>query len=254
MAPPAPGIAKIRTLISELRLRAYELGGVVAALGASRCDDAIDGLMEFAGPDGKGVDALGESWIEATGALEGARSTEILLSFLDPDAKLLNREFIPDNRHGDLLARLLAERAAKDKVLKDRLIGIAKGDLTQTKRMLLAKVFGQFTGEDDLVEGLCVLQDDGSGVPYELIRSMENVFLERRPYGTTGNAYTLSPLGCNAVRKRLLEMVIGDPQRRESAFVLLGQIELWRLEHGRPADEPRHPAIESDVPWPPLLS
>jgi hypothetical protein len=58
VAPPAAGIANIRTLISELRFRAYELGGVVAALGASRCGDAIDVLMEFARPDGEGVDAL----------------------------------------------------------------------------------------------------------------------------------------------------------------------------------------------------
>lgn len=104
------------------------------------------------------------------------------------------------------------------------------------------------------MEGLCVLRDDGLGVPYELIRSFEDVFLQRRPYGTSGNAYTLSPLGCNAARKRLFEMVIGDPHRKVSAFALLGQIEAWRLEHGRPADEPRHPVIESEISWPPLLS
>jgi hypothetical protein len=224
----------------------------VAALGASRCDDAIDVLMEFAGPDGKGVDAVGESWIEAIAAFEGARSTEIMLSFVDPNAKLFNREFGPDHRHGDLLARLLAERAVKDKALKGRLVELANGDLPNAKRMLLAKVFGQFTSDGDRVEGLCILRDDGAGVPYELVRSMENAFLERRPYGPSGSAYTLSPLGCNAVRKRLFEMVIGDPHREQSAFALLGQIEVWRLEYGHPADEPRHPVIESEDPWPPF--
>jgi hypothetical protein len=252
VAPPAAGIAKIRGLISELQFRMYELGGVVAALGASRCDDAIDVLMEFAGPDGKGVDAVGESWIEAIAAFEGARSTEIMLSFVDPNAKLFNREFGPDHRHGDLLARLLAERAVKDKALKGRLVELANGDLPNAKRMLLAKVFGQFTSDGDRVEGLCILRDDGAGVPYELVRSMENAFLERRPYGPSGSAYTLSPLGCNAVRKRLFEMVIGDPHREQSAFALLGQIEVWRLEYGHPADEPRHPVIESEDPWPPF--
>jgi hypothetical protein len=252
--PPAAGIAKIRELISDLRYRAYELGGVVTALGASRCDDALHLLMEIAGPDGKGVDAIGEPWIEAIGALEGTRSSEILLSFVDPNAKLFSREFIPDHRHGDLLARLLAERAVKDEAVKGQLVELANGDVPPTKRMLLAKVFGQFTGEDDRVQGLCILRDDGSGVPYELVRSMENAFLEHRPYGTSGNAYTLSPLGCNAVRKRLFEMVISDPHRKESAFALLGQIGVWRLEHGHPTDEPRHPVIESELSWPPLLS
>jgi hypothetical protein len=210
--------------------------------------------MEFAGTDGKGVDALGESWIEAIGTLETARSTEILLSFVDPNAKVFNREFIPDHRHGDLLARLLAERAVKDKAVKSRLVELAKGDLSPTKRMLLAKVFAHFSGEDDRVEGLCILRDDGSGIPYELVRSMENAFLERRPYGSSGNAYTLSPLGCNTIRKRLFEMVIGDPSRKQSALALLGQIEVWRLEHGHPGDEPRHPVIESEISWPPILA
>jgi hypothetical protein len=252
--PPAAGIAKIRELISELRYRTYELDGVVAALGASRCDDALDLLMEIAGPDGKGVDAIGEPWIEAIGALEGTRSSELLLSFVDPNAKLFSRGFIPDHRHGDVLARLLAQRAAKDKALKGRLVELANGDLPPTRRMLLAKVFSQFTSEEDLVEGLCVLRDYESGVSYEFVRSMENVFLEHRPYGSFGNTYTLSPLGCKAVRKRLFEMMIRDPDRRESAFALLGQIEVWRLEHGRPADEPPHPMIESEISWPPLLS
>jgi hypothetical protein len=252
--PPSAGVAKIRALISELRFRPYELDGVVAALGASRCEDAIEVLTEFAGADGKGVEAIGESWIEAIGTLDGTRSSEILLSFVDPSAKLFNREFIPDQRHGDLLARLLAERAMKDKALKGRLVELANGDLPPIKRMLLAKVFGQFAGEDDRVEGLCILRDDGSGVPFELVRSMEEAFLEHRPYGPGSNTFTLVPRGSNALRRRLFEMTQSDRLRKRSAFALLGQIEVWRLEHGHPADEPRHPAIESDVSWPPLLA
>jgi hypothetical protein len=252
--PPAAGVAKIRELISNLRFRPHEMGTAVAALGASRCDDAIEVLMEIAGADGKGIEAFSEPWIQAIRALGGKRADQVLLSFVDPNAKQFTADFIPDHRHGDLLARLLAERAGENGEVKAELLRLANCDLSHTKRLLLAKVFSRSRTEEDLVEGLCVLRDDGSGVPYELVRSLEDVFLERRPYGTSGNAYTLSPLGCNAVRKRLFEMVIGDPRRRESAFALLGQIELWRLEHGRPADELRHPAVESDIPWPPLLS
>ena len=251
---PEAGVAKIRELLSDLRFRPLEMGTAVAALGASRCDDAIEVLMELAGADGKGVEALREPWIEAIRALGGKRADQVLLSFVDPNAKLFTTEFIPDYRHGDLLARLLAERAAESGELKAELVRLANGDLPPVKRLLLAKVFGRSRTEDDLVEGLCVLRDDGSGVPYELVRSIEDVFLERRPYGTSGNAYTLSPLGCNAVRRRLFEMAIGDPNRKRSAFALIGQIEVWRLEHGRSANEPRHPAIESDVSWPPFLS
>jgi hypothetical protein len=46
-------------------------------------------------------------------------------------------------------------------------------------------------------------------------------------------------------------MVADDPKRSKSAFTLLGQIEEWRLEHGRPAGEPRHPDLASGNSWPP---
>ncbi|HTF24917.1 MAG TPA: hypothetical protein VK937_13540 [Candidatus Limnocylindria bacterium] len=120
--------------------------------------------------------------------------------------------------------------------------------------MLLAKAFARFQKEADLVAGLCVLRDDGSGIPYEILRSIEDVFLERRPYGTGGHSFTLAPRGSNALRKRLFEMTQTDPVRKRSAFALLGQIEVWRLEDGRPTDEPRHPAVDSDISWPPLPS
>ncbi|HET8926012.1 MAG TPA: hypothetical protein VFN26_23710 [Candidatus Acidoferrum sp.] len=210
--------------------------------------------MKFVGSDGKGVEAIGEAWIEAIGALRGPRSNEILLSFVNSEAKSFTREFIPDHRHGDLLARVLAERAEVDASVKAELIRLANGDLSPLKRMLLAKVFARFRGKDDLVAGLSILRDDGGRVPYELFRSMESEFLEHRPYGAGGNTFTLVPRESNAVRKRLFEMSQNDPLRKLSAFALLGQIEVWRLEHGRPPDEPRHPAVDSGVSWPPLPS
>jgi len=157
---------------------------------------------------------------------------------------------VPDYQHGNVLARLLADRAEHDSEFKAELFRLASGELPQTKRMLLAKAFSFFQREDDLVAGLCVLRDGESGLPYELLRTIENAFLEHRPYGKETNVYTVAPRGSNALRKRLLEMAQTDPLRKRSAFALLGQIEVWRLEHGRPMDEPRHPSIESGAYWP----
>jgi len=174
----------------------------------------------------------------------------VLLSFVDLNQKLFTKEFVPDYQNGNVLASLLADRAEHDSEFKAELFRLASGELPHTKRMLLAKAFSSFQKEDDLVAGLCVLRDDESGLPFELLRTIENAFLEHRPYGKETNAYTVAPRGSNALRKRLLEIVHSDPVRRRSAFALLGQIEVWRLEHGRAMDEPRHPAIESGAHWP----
>jgi hypothetical protein len=38
--------------------------------------------------------------------------------------------------------------------------------------------------------------------------------------------------------------------RQQSAFELLGQIEVWHLAAGKPMAEPRHPAIDTGESWP----
>jgi len=249
--PPEEGIAKIREILSQVRFfYPHDSRGVVAALGASRCPDAMDLLLELAKPDGSAVAQIGEEWIRAVAQLGGNRSNEVLLSFVDPYQKLFTKEFLPDYQHGNVLAGLLADRAERDNEFKAELFRLADGELPPSKRTLLAKTFSYFQRGEDLVAGLCVLRDDTSEVPFELLRSIENSFLERRPYGTDGSVHTLAPRGSNALRKRLFELAQTDPVRKRSAFALLGQIEVWRLEHGRPMDEPRHPALESGAYWP----
>lgn len=247
--PAAEGIAKIREILSHTRLNLYESERLITALGASRCSEAMELLIELAKPDGSGIAAIGESWIKAVGKLGGQRSDEVLLAFVDPETNLFTTAPLPDHRDGDLLARLLADRAEKNSSFKKELLRLANGDLPPAKRAVLAKTFSRFHGRHDLAAGLCVLRD-GSGIPYDLLRSIEEVFLERRPHDAGGNAYTVAPRGSNEVRKRLLEMAATDPNRKHTAYALLGQIEEWRLEHGRPIDEPRHPALESGLHWP----
>ena len=113
--PPEEGIAKIKEILAQVRFfYPHDSRGVVAALGASRCADAMDLLLELAKPDGSAVAQIGEEWIRAVAQLGGNRSNEVLLSFVDPDQKLFTKEFVPDYQHGDVLAGLLADRAEHD--------------------------------------------------------------------------------------------------------------------------------------------
>ena len=137
----------------------HDSRGVVAALGASRCADAMDLLLELAKPDGSACPQIGDEWITAVAQLGGKRSNEVLLSFVDPSQKLFTKEFIPDFQNGDVLARLLADRAEREDAFKTELFRLANGDLPLGKRGLLARTFAHFRRED-LVAGLCVLRDD----------------------------------------------------------------------------------------------
>ena len=45
-------------------------------------------------------------------------------------------------------------------------------------------------------------------------------------------------------------MAYTDELRKESAYELLGEIDKWRLESGKPDFEPRHPSFSSGRSWP----
>jgi hypothetical protein len=170
----------------------------------------MDLLLQLAKPDGGAVAQIGDEWIKAVAQLGSKRSNEVLLSFVAPNQRLFTKEFVPGYHHGNVLARLLADRAEHDSEFKAEILRLASGELPQTKRMLRAKTISFLQREDDLVAGLCVLRDDESALPFELLQSIESAFLERRPYGPDGHDYALAPRA-NALRKRLLEMAQTDP-------------------------------------------
>ena len=93
-----------------------------------------------------------------------------------------------------------------------------------------------------------------SPVPQGIWNQLESAFVERRPYGHDPNVFTEYPHASNELRTRLFRMTLQDPKRRKSTFMLLGKIEGWRLEHGRPVGEPRHPDLASGQSWPPTES
>lgn len=247
---PARGIEKIRQLISELRIYSYQLRDVAEAVGHSRCDEAPPFLRELAS-DKPRAEQLGDAWINAVAAVDSPESRKLLLSFVDPDLPGLPAE-IQFGRDDVLMARII-DLARRDEAVEKRLIQLCEADLPPVKRLLLAKVIGRLTTLEAVLAGLNLV-DDGvnPSVPYEIWNQVETAFVEKRPYGGSEGTYTLEPRSSNAIRLKLLEMASKDERRKKSAFTLLAQIEEWRLEYGRPPGEPRHPAFETGMPWPPM--
>ena len=89
-----------------------------------------------------------------------------------------------------------------------------------------------------------------SPIPQGIWDQLESAFVERRPYEQNPNVFTEHARASNEQRLRLFRMALQDLKRRKSAFMLLGRIETWRLEHGRPTGERRHPDFASGQSWP----
>jgi len=153
----------------------------------------------------------------------------------------------------DLLVRRIADLALTDVALFARILDLtAKPPSSDQQRVILAKVIASLDSPQALLAGLNLIDDSApQPLPYELARSIEDLFLEKRPHTRSSQAYTLVPRAATDVKKQLFEILRTDPKRAHTAYVLLAQIEEWRLEYGRPATEPRHPLFESGGIWPP---
>ena len=241
---PAVGIDRIRQVISETSLGPVALRDLFGALGSSRCSKGLDLLIELAGADGRAMPEAFEQWIDAVAAFGGSKAIQILLNFIDPAADGFD---IPESDlrygEGEFVASRIINTAVADAGVMQRIFQFCDASLSPAKRLLLAKVIERLGTVDAVLAGLNLI-DDGStpSVPYDLRSALENVFLERRPYGKTGS-YRPEPRSSNEIRAKLYEMALSDVRRKQSAFALLGQIEVWRLDYGRPSGEPRHPAF-----------
>src|SRR4029077_14335681 len=87
-------------------------------------------------------------------------------------------------------------------------------------------------------------------VPYDVLKQLELTFVEHKAASTESNAYTPAPRSANPIRNRLFKMATTDARRKKAASALLSQIEVWRLEYGRPYGEPRNPDPECKQSWP----
>lgn len=248
---PARGIDRIRAILSSAPGLRYHLRELVTALGQGGTEWGLDLLLELA----QGTDQIpapfAREWIDAVAAIDRPRSRRFLTSFVDPD---VNDPF-PELPHDldDAVAKHIAALAKRAPDVRGRLMELCQADLSRAQRQVLARVIADLDTPEGLVTGLTLLDDRASPpIPYPLARAIEEDLVERRPYRGSSNTYTLHSRNGAQLRRRLLDMLIADTRRRRSAWHLLGEIEGWRLDYGKPAAEPRHPGIDSGLPWPPL--
>jgi hypothetical protein len=186
-------------------------------------------------------------------AFGGPKATQVLLSFIDPEANGLDiSEKDAQHGEGEFVASRIVNVAMAEAGVMRLIFQWCDMSLPTAKRLLLAKVIERLGTADAVLSGLNLIDDNGSPlIPYDLLSALKALFLEQRHYGNTGSSYTFAPRSANEIRVKLFEMALTDGRRRQSASALLAQIEVWRLEYGRPSTEFRHPAFNSGKLWPP---
>ena len=245
---PATGIARMRDVLDKRRLWGHELHGLITALGKSRSDAAIDLLLEFAS-DVQILKQHEDSFIDAFAELDTSRSRELLLGFVDPDLRGI--VLTGHSHREDVLVARLTEMAQRRPEVAVRLQEMCERDLPELNRHVLSKIMVRVGTSEALVANLYLIDDaKPSPVPQGIWDQLNGAFVERRHSGQNSNVFTQHACASNELRVRLFRMANLDDRRRRAASMLLGKIEEWRLEYGRPTGEPRHPDLASGQSWP----
>jgi hypothetical protein len=214
--------------------------------GYSRSEAAVPLLVNLAKVGG-GLGQQADTWIEALGRLGVPAARQALLGLVDPATPVAGALAQIDYHAKKLLGQYVSTWAREDLALRNRLLRLSEAVLTPVQKELLLEIYGALGTDDALMAGLTLV----NSIPFSLGEGLDQLFFERRRYGSSGT-FTLSPRNAQHIRARLFDTVLKDQGRRHTALSMLGQIEVWRLEHERPIGEPRHPMIEAQVPWPPL--
>jgi HEAT repeat protein len=250
---PKLGIARLRELLAEFRVSWSSNRNLLFAVAQCSDDAGVDLLCEIAGTNPGLFEHGAKDWFDAVAnsPITGAR--QIILGFVDPNARACIAERNLPEYALDALAAHLARLARADRVVAARLTELTTHTLPPQPRAILAKILAWADTEAGLVAALDLI-DDGAKppIPYDVFRAIESLFLEKRPYGAKTQSFTLVPRAANDLKARLYELAKHDRRRAQSAYGLLAQIEEWRLEYGRPPSEPRHPCPESGEMWPPI--
>lgn len=246
---PAGAIAHIEQVMTKFKYRPYQFRDLVTAMGHTRAEVAVSFLVNVA-RGGVGLQNITDAWIKSLGRLNTESARRALLSFVDPDIPSIGVSISFDYHNTEIYAAFVGGWGRQDFTLRYRLLTLSQGNLSAAQQRLLRAIYHELGDEDAMIAGVNLLQ--GSLSPWSSDRGIEVQFLERQPSGHSSGSFVLVPRNAERARAELFQKVLNDADRSKAAFAILGQVEVWRLEYGRPLGEPRHPMIETGKPWPPL--
>ncbi len=252
---PSVGINKIREVITNLNISYYQIRYFISAIGESRCEEGFLLLKEIANNYKQNLSEIMEEWLQAITIFDNEESEQVLLSFIDKNVTRFSIEINFDYHSEQLLGKYIGALANKKITIKEHIIQLCNSQLSTINRSLLSNIIKQLGTKDIVLAGLSLIDDSITPtIPHYLLEAIEHTFVEHRPNNKTENSYSLVPRSCNEIRDKLFEMALMDTRRMNSAFSILGQLEVWRLLYGKPNDEPRHPGFDLKKPWPFIIS
>ena len=138
-------------------------------------------MVELASSAGSRFQSFAREWIPAVGSMELPQARAVFMGFVDPSVSA--KVAITPDLH-EAVAAQVAAHAEKDAETRARIQEICGLDLLPAQRQIVAGVVAMLGDADTVLAGLSLIHDDASPpIPFHLVRAVDSVILDRRPYG-----------------------------------------------------------------------
>jgi hypothetical protein len=247
---PTKAVARLKEFTPVIRSY-IDVRDLFLALGKCGSKEAIEYLVTL------GQTQVIPDWEtdEFTRALAGSQFSDAhdaLVDVLDPTAPGPKIQLALRGLESLTFAGSMADLCRSFAGIRARVLALCDKNLDESQRSSLAEVLDALSEEDAILAGLDLMVDAARNpIPSGLQQAIEKRLLESTPIKDWPNAYEVKSRCDTVIRHRLFEMALNDDKRCRSALRLLGRARLLRLEHGMPLLEPRHPAVETGIAWPP---
>jgi hypothetical protein len=228
-------------LLPDDHYRISDLDGMVDALGDTPDAQGLELLFELARRDPRIVEH--HQWLHA------------VLSRQEPEMVLALVEFChaagtPAKKvEAWHAARSLAPLVADNPALRDQLAQRYEAGLSGPANALVEHIFADEADGDAVL--VMIRRRGGGQMDGTLRMAIEHAVTARRHQNDEGTHYEIYPINAAPLRRALFSAVSEGGAIAGLARDALTVIDETRDRYGFPEDEPRHPDVTSNLPWPP---
>lgn len=187
-------------------------------------------------------------WLDAVKSFKSVESLKVILALLEQGKRPARAPRFDIN----YLGRDFGQLAEANPAVLEELLRQYQTVKNAHACELIETAFAELEHGDDRIVLAMVRRTaaEKRAMDYKLSRAVERAAVGRRPVPGWVNGYEQFSSPIPSLRRELYAMVLAQGPEAKIATACLKAIEKYRDEHGRIAEEPRHPDISAGGQWP----
>lgn len=254
---PNIGIKRIK-MVPQKCLTDERLRRLIEIVGFSKSSDAIEYLSEQSN-NSKVLQYCFQEYMLALSINNCKKTQETIINILySANENSEFNSFIKKEPHKyiNILAETIIGIIGQDSDFGEEVKKYCFSASKEIERIIALSILKNIGTEETAIIACNLLNDESNcGLQYYFEELFKKVSTDRVE-ADSPNTYHIVPKPCSTLRAHLINLVLNDKKRKNSALLLLSYIETIRIEYGNPIDEPRNPGIDFNnlaaddiIPW-----